>query len=130
MDKLGYKYSWAFMPNLDNMGIVNLKHAGQIIMTTIYSINMPLQVTLFGTAFHHGDSIRTKIYDKPVNDAKICIKDTRVYICQNNQSGNIANDKLGYQYSWEIRDPKNPGSDNVAFIEHCIPQTNNNYPIY
>lgn len=55
-------------------------------------------------ALPHGTKVRVKISTHPLTDGAISIsKDgRRVYICTNVVNGNRAEDKLGYNYSWEV----------------------------
>ena len=53
--------------------------------------------------FNHNDRVTCKIDGTEITDARISInKNGRTYICQNERNGGIANDKLGYKYSWSL----------------------------
>ena len=50
----------------------------------------------------HGRKVTCKIYGAVIDDAKISVDGNKVYLCQGDSQGQVANDKLGYQYSWLI----------------------------
>ena len=57
-------------------------------------------VTIDKVVFNHGDKVTCSIEGTKIEDAKISIESDRYYICQNHKSGQVANDRLGYKYSW------------------------------
>lgn len=53
--------------------------------------------------FTHGQRVLCTIHGTEIKDAKISIdEDGTPYICQNEQDGYDAKDKLGYKYSWKL----------------------------
>lgn len=53
--------------------------------------------------FKHGDRVKCTIEGADIDDARISIdKDGTIFICQNKKAGWIADDTLGYRYSWEL----------------------------
>ena len=55
------------------------------------------------TTFKHGDRVTCEIKGIKITDARISIDgDGTPYICQNIKNGGIADDKLGYKYSWVL----------------------------
>lgn len=51
--------------------------------------------------FKHGDRVKCTIKGVDIKDARISIdKDGTPFICQNKKAGWIADDMLGYKYSW------------------------------
>jgi hypothetical protein len=53
--------------------------------------------------FKHGDKVTCTINGVDIKDARISInEDGDTYICQNVKRGNLANDLLGYKYSWVL----------------------------
>lgn len=52
--------------------------------------------------FKHRMSVTCTIGDEIINDAKICVEDDEIFICQNLKDGMSAGDKLGYDFSWSI----------------------------
>lgn len=70
----------------------------------------------------HGVKVTCKIHDSVIDDAKICVEDDRVYVCQNQRDGCSAKDKLGYDYSWQISRPEvkyennNEGCANIKLV--------------
>lgn len=59
----------------------------------------------------HGASVTCKIKGKFIKDGKICVEynsvdvgKDRVFICQDENNGSNAKDKLGYQSSWVVSD--------------------------
>ena len=53
--------------------------------------------------FKHGDRVKCTIEGADIDDARISIdKDGTIFICQNKKAGWIADDMLGYRYSWEL----------------------------
>ena len=51
--------------------------------------------------FKHNDRVTCKIYGTEITDARISIDEYgTIYICQNEKAGLIAQDTLGYKYSW------------------------------
>lgn len=55
----------------------------------------------------HGRSVTCEIQGEKINDAKICVEDGVIYVCQNKTYGCYSEDKLGYSYSWNISSNKN-----------------------
>ena len=55
--------------------------------------------------FKHGDRVKCTIKGTEIDDARISInKDGTPFICQDKKDGWDAEDKLGYQYSWQLND--------------------------
>jgi hypothetical protein len=55
--------------------------------------------------YEHGDYVTCKIHDKEIKDARISIDiDGHPFICQNQIGGIDAEDKLGYKWSWSLRE--------------------------
>ena len=52
--------------------------------------------------YEHGQKIECEIHGTYVADAKICMEDGRIYICQDVTSGSECRDKMGYKFSWSI----------------------------
>ena len=51
--------------------------------------------------FKHGDSVQCTISGKEILDAKVSFDaQGRMYICQNECSGNTCTERFGYKYSW------------------------------
>lgn len=58
--------------------------------------------------YKHGQKVKCEIEGVKVNDARISIdRDGDIYICQNERNGAGAEDKLGYKYSWWIKNGSN-----------------------
>lgn len=53
---------------------------------------------------HVGKRISCMIQDIPIRDGKIQYEGNYYYICQDVISGNRCLDKLGYHFSWSVRD--------------------------
>ena len=59
--------------------------------------------------FKHNSRVTCKIFETKITDARISInKYGRPFICQNEKDGGIADDKLGYKYSWAIGEDFTP----------------------
>ena len=53
--------------------------------------------------FKHNQKVTCEIDGTKITDAKISIdKDGTPYICQNEEDGSWAEDRLGYKYSWSL----------------------------
>ena len=50
----------------------------------------------------HGAKVTCEINSCEIDDAKICVENDEVFVCQNKKNGWSARDKLGYKYSWTI----------------------------
>ena len=60
-------------------------------------------ITINGFKLHHGMRVSCTIDGGQVDDAEISLDgDDAPYICQNDHDGNMAKDKLGYDYSWTV----------------------------
>lgn len=66
----------------------------------------------------HGMSIACIIDNVEINNAKISInEDGKIYICQNMCDGGVADNKLGYKYSWNIGNIKDTYiSNSIKFL--------------
>ena len=61
-----------------------------------------------GKRYYHGQSVTCSIQGKVIKDAKISINDDATFfICQNEKGGAVANDMLGYKYSWFVNSSVN-----------------------
>ncbi len=55
----------------------------------------------------HGMKVTCKLKGIVIDDAKISIdSEGAIFICQNEKSGSGTNNKLGYDYSWNIYHPR------------------------
>ena len=66
--------------------------------------------------FRHNQKVTCEIYGTKITDAKISInEDGTPYICQNEKDGTCAEDRLGYEYSWQLN--KDFTNDNVTNLK-------------
>ena len=68
--------------------------------------------------FKHGDRVKCTIKGVDIKDARISIdKDGTPFICQNKKAGWIADDMLGYKYSWALDEEFN--NNYVTNLRHA-----------
>lgn len=67
-----------------------------------------------------------KVENYTIPEARLQIEKGKYYICQNMCDGNRCNDRLGYQYSWEL------DKNNLDFLSEIeiINDTIDNYLIF
>lgn len=102
--------------------------------TKTTTVPKPNSVMINGDVFTSGDDFKCKIYDKVV-EGKIYVDDgDRIFLCQNNQSGLISPEKLGFKYSWTWNGKDggdsvthfvlNPGSKITSYLGYDIRKVN------
>ena len=62
----------------------------------------------------HGKRVACEFEGKKIDDAKICVEDDDVYVCQNEYDGTMAEDMMGYKYSWFTSSEWNSYEDDNA----------------
>ncbi len=65
----------------------------------------------------HGMEVRCVIDGTLIEDAKISIDYSGIYICQNELEGLECSDKLGYKYSWLYGVPVTRYSEEVTMLK-------------
>ena len=87
-DKLGYKYSWGLNRDFTASAVTNLR---------------PLEKDWDTLQMKHNQKVTCEINGIKITDARISIDEYGTpYICQNEKSGAYTEDKLGYNYSWQL----------------------------
>lgn len=116
----GYKYAWSFL-SIGEEDFYQEHPRALLTKLTIYPTT-----TIPYSRFKHGQRVTCKIkkrseYPKYISDAKISIdEDGSLFICQNMCRGLSADNKLGYEYSWNITIGKKDfteGGDDVTELK-------------
>lgn len=51
----------------------------------------------------HGTKVRANVDNQGITEGVISVdKDGRIFVCTNNANGNVAQNRFGYKFSWEI----------------------------
>ena len=61
-----------------------------------------MHIVIGGIKWSHGESVSCCITSEKVEDAKLSIKGSNVYLCQNYIDGLNCYDRFGYKYSYVI----------------------------
>jgi len=74
------------------------------------------QKILAWTELYHGMSVKCKIENDIITDAKISITNNKIYICQNFKDGTKTDERLGYNFSWIIKE------NNYRYADYLLEQ--------
>ena len=74
-----------------------------------------------GVEYKHGDYVKCRIHNVDINDARISIEASGIFICQNHYDGAIAEHRFGYTYSWCVGSlgDMNPSNSSCYDLERC-----------